>query len=47
VGVGLSAPGRRVAEFTVSAIERQMQGLSPEMRQKLTHDNAVKLYGLA
>jgi predicted TIM-barrel fold metal-dependent hydrolase len=30
-----------------SAIERQMQDLSPEMRQKLTHDNAAKLYGLA
>src|SRR6202162_2701933 len=30
-----------------SAIERQMQDLSPEMRQKLTHDNAAQLYGLA
>jgi len=29
-----------------SAIERQMQDLSPEMRQKLAHDNAAKLYGL-
>ena len=30
-----------------SAIERQMQNLSPEMRQKLSHDNAAQLYGLA
>ena len=30
-----------------AAIERQMKNLSPEMRQKLTHDNAAKLYGLA
>jgi predicted TIM-barrel fold metal-dependent hydrolase len=29
-----------------SAIERQMQELSPELRQKLTHDNAAALYGL-
>ncbi|HXP02615.1 MAG TPA: amidohydrolase family protein [Stellaceae bacterium] len=29
------------------AIARQMAALSPEMRQKLTHDNAAKLYGLA
>jgi predicted TIM-barrel fold metal-dependent hydrolase len=29
-----------------AAIERQMQDLSPEMRRKLTHDNAAKLYGL-
>jgi uncharacterized protein len=29
-----------------AAIERQMQDLSPEMRQKLAHDNAAKLYGL-
>src|ERR1700731_98427 len=29
-----------------AAIERQMQHLSPEMRRKLTHDNAAKLYGL-
>jgi predicted TIM-barrel fold metal-dependent hydrolase len=29
-----------------AAIERQMAGLSPEMRRKLTHDNAAKLYGL-
>jgi predicted TIM-barrel fold metal-dependent hydrolase len=29
-----------------SAIERQMQNLSPEMRQKLAHDNAAALYGL-
>jgi uncharacterized protein len=28
------------------AIERQMQHLSPEMRRKLTHDNAALLYGL-
>jgi predicted TIM-barrel fold metal-dependent hydrolase len=30
-----------------AAIERQMKHLSPEMRQKLTRDNAAKLYGLA
>jgi uncharacterized protein len=30
-----------------AAIERQMQDLSPEMRRKLTHDNAARLYGLA
>ena len=30
-----------------AAIERQMKNLSPEMRQKLTRDNAAKLYGLA
>ncbi|HJU15599.1 MAG TPA: amidohydrolase family protein [Stellaceae bacterium] len=30
-----------------AAIERQMQDLSPAMRQKLTHDNAALLYGLA
>src|SRR6202047_1905597 len=29
-----------------AAIERQMKHLSPEMRQKLTRDNAAKLYGL-
>jgi predicted TIM-barrel fold metal-dependent hydrolase len=29
------------------AIERQMSQLSPDMRRKLTHDNAAKLYGLA
>jgi predicted TIM-barrel fold metal-dependent hydrolase len=29
-----------------TAIERQMASLSPDMRQKLTHDNAAKLYGL-
>ncbi len=29
-----------------AAIERQMQSLSPEMRKKLTHDNAAALYGL-
>jgi predicted TIM-barrel fold metal-dependent hydrolase len=28
------------------AVERQMKDLSPEMRQKLAHDNAAKLYGL-
>ena len=30
-----------------SAIERQMKDLSPEMRRKLTHDNAAALYGLS
>ena len=30
-----------------AAIERQMKDLSPEMRRKLTHDNAAALYGLA
>ena len=30
-----------------AAIERQMRDLSPEMRRKLTHDNAAKLYGLS
>jgi len=29
-----------------AAIERQLKNLSAEMRQKLTHDNAAKLYGL-
>jgi predicted TIM-barrel fold metal-dependent hydrolase len=29
-----------------AAIERQMRNLSPEMRQKLTHDNAARLYAL-
>jgi predicted TIM-barrel fold metal-dependent hydrolase len=29
-----------------AAIERQMGHLSPEMRRKLTHDNAAALYGL-
>jgi len=29
-----------------AAIERQMRDLSPEMRRKLTHDNAAALYGL-
>ena len=29
------------------AIERQMKDLSPELRRKLTHDNAAALYGLA
>ena len=28
-----------------AAIERQIRDLSPEMRQKLTHDNAAALYG--
>jgi predicted TIM-barrel fold metal-dependent hydrolase len=30
-----------------AAIERQMSDLSPEMRRKLTHDNAAALYGLS
>ena len=30
-----------------AAIERQMKHPSPEMRQKLTRDNAAKLHGLA
>jgi uncharacterized protein len=30
-----------------AAIERQMSDLSPEMRRKLTHDNAAQLYGLS
>jgi len=30
-----------------AAIERQMHDLSPEMRRKLTHDNAARLYGLS
>ncbi len=30
-----------------AAIERQMKDLSPDMRKKLTHDNAAQLYGLA
>src|ERR1051326_6944593 len=29
-----------------AAIERQMRDLSPEMRRKLTHDNAAALFGL-
>ncbi len=29
------------------AIERQMSDLSPEMRRKLTHDNAARLYGVS
>jgi predicted TIM-barrel fold metal-dependent hydrolase len=29
-----------------AAIERQMNNLAPEMRQKLTHDNAARLYGI-
>jgi uncharacterized protein len=29
-----------------AAIERQMRDLSPELRRKLTHDNAAALYGL-
>jgi uncharacterized protein len=29
-----------------AAIERQMSDLTPEMRKKLTHDNAARLYGL-
>jgi predicted TIM-barrel fold metal-dependent hydrolase len=31
---------------SLAAIERQMQNLSSEMRQKLTHDNAAALYRL-
>ena len=31
---------------SLAAIERQMQHLSPEMRKKLTRDNAAALYGL-
>ena len=31
---------------SLSAVERQMKDLSPTLRQKLTHDNAAKLYGL-
>jgi predicted TIM-barrel fold metal-dependent hydrolase len=30
-----------------ATIERQMRSLSAEMRRKLTHDNAVQLYGLS
>jgi predicted TIM-barrel fold metal-dependent hydrolase len=29
-----------------SIVDRQMRDLSPELRRKLTHDNAVELYGL-
>jgi predicted TIM-barrel fold metal-dependent hydrolase len=29
-----------------AAIERQMAALTPEMRRRLTHDNAARLYGL-
>jgi len=29
-----------------AAIERQMRRVSPEMRRKLTRDNAAALYGL-
>lgn len=32
---------------SLKAIERQMASLGQEMRRKLTHDNAAKLYGLA
>ena len=31
---------------SLKAVERQMKDLSPELRRKLTHDNAAKLYGL-
>jgi uncharacterized protein len=31
---------------SVTAIERQMTELSPEMRRRLTHDNAAALYGI-
>jgi hypothetical protein len=31
---------------TDEAIERQMRHLTPEMRRKLTYDNAAALYGL-
>jgi uncharacterized protein len=30
-----------------AAVERQMKDLSPDMRRKLTHDNAARLYGLS
>jgi predicted TIM-barrel fold metal-dependent hydrolase len=30
-----------------ATIERQMKSLSVEMRKKLTHDNAARLYGLS
>jgi uncharacterized protein len=32
---------------SLKAIERQMAGFSQELRRRLTHDNAAKLYGLA
>jgi uncharacterized protein len=31
---------------SLEAVERQMKDLSPELRRKLTHDNAAQLYGL-
>ena len=31
---------------SIPAVERQMNELSPDLRRKLTHDNAAKLYGL-
>ena len=31
---------------SLKAVERQMKDLSPELRRKLTHDNAAALYGL-
>ena len=31
---------------SLKAVERQMKDLSPELRRKLTHDNAAQLYGL-
>jgi len=39
-GTSSPAPNSR------AAIERQMLHLSPEMRRKLTRDNAAALYGL-
>ena len=30
-----------------ATIERQMKSLPAEMRKKLTHDNAARLYGLS
>jgi len=32
---------------SLSAVERQMASLGPELRRKLTHDNAARLYGLS
>ena len=45
VGLGLSAPRQRVAELARRHRAADAH-LSPEMRRKLTHDNAAALYGL-
>ena len=46
VGVGLSPSRQRLAQLAWTRSSGRCGDLSPEMRRKLTHDNAAALYGI-